>query len=185
MTALPFASPAAFRQPDSLAAIRQLSQLSCKLLACLQSVSYGCTLSAPLHTADSESSCTRSGPLQSVTPALTCQLSCNLTAALHGSLLALAAAGQLSCSLSARLPRSQSSSNCQLRCTPFSPSALLSPSAISKLVAVSQHCCTVSTPSQLCLHYVSPAAICQLSCILSAQLHFFCSRVFCHAVHLL
>ena len=35
-------------------------------------------------------------------------------------------------------------------------------------VAVSQHCCTVSTPLQLCLHYVSPAAVCQLSCNLSA-----------------
>ena len=34
-------------------------------------------------------------------------------------------------------------------------------------VAVSQHCCTVSPPLQLCLNYVSPAAVCQLSCILS------------------
>ena len=35
-------------------------------------------------------------------------------------------------------------------------------------VAVSQHCCTVSTPLQLCLRYVSSAAFCQLSCNLSA-----------------
>ena len=35
-------------------------------------------------------------------------------------------------------------------------------------VAVSQHCCTASTPFQLCLHYVSSAAFCQLSCNLSA-----------------
>ena len=35
-------------------------------------------------------------------------------------------------------------------------------------VAVSQDCCTVSTPLQLCLHYVSSAAFCQLSCNLSA-----------------
>ena len=32
----------------------------------------------------------------------------------------------------------------------------------------SQDCCTVSTPLQLCLHYVSSAAFCQLSCNLSA-----------------
>ena len=45
-------------------------------------------------------------------------------------------------------------------------------------VAVSQHCCTVSTPLQLCLHYVGPPAVCQLSCILSAQLQPICSSVF-------
>ena len=86
-----------------------------------------------------------------------------------GNLLALAAAGQLSCILSARLPHSQSTSNCQLRCTPFSR----------------QHFCTMSTPLQLCLHYVSPAAVCQLGCILSAQQQSICSSIFCHAIHLL
>ncbi len=50
-------------------------------------------------------------------------------------------------------------------------------------VAVSQHCCTLSTPLQPCLHYVSPAAVWQLSCILSAQLQSICSSVFCHAIN--
>ncbi len=53
------------------------------------------------------------------------------------------------------------------------------------LVAVSQHCCTVSPPLQLCLHYVSPAVVCQLGRILSAKLQSICSSVFCHAIHLL
>jgi len=76
------------------------------------------TVSSAAHSqlAISESSCTRSGPLQSVSPALICQLSCNLTFALEVVDLAicqfLAAAGPLSCSLSAWLPRSQSTLNC-------------------------------------------------------------------------
>ena len=66
--------------------------------------------------------------------------------------------------MSARLPRSQSTSNCQLRCTPFSPAAVfqLVCNQLARLQSVS---CTVSPPLQLCLHYVSPAAVCQLSCI--------------------
>ena len=48
-----------------------------------------------------------------------CTSNCRL-----GNLSALAAAGQLSCSFSAWLPRSQSTSGCQLRCTPFSPAAV-------------------------------------------------------------
>ncbi len=48
VTALPFASPAAFRQPDSLVAIRQLSQLSsaanCQLVCSLSAMAAPCQL---------------------------------------------------------------------------------------------------------------------------------------------
>lgn len=42
------------------------------------------------------------------------------------------------------------------------PLQFLSPSAVRL------HCCIASTPFQLCLHYVSSAAFCQLICNLSA-----------------
>ena len=140
VTALPYASPAPCCQPDSLAAVRQLSQLSCKLLARLQSVRYGCK---------------RSGPLQSARLAEQCQPSFDLSAQLrsdrctsNGNRSALAAAGQLSCSLSAWLPHSQSTSHCQVRCTPFSPTAVFQP-VCNQLAR---------------LQSVSTAAQCQLLC---------------------
>ncbi|DBB10556.1 TPA: hypothetical protein ACH3X3_002090 [Trebouxia sp. C0006] len=43
------------------------------------------------------------------------------------NLSALAAADQLSCSVTVRLPRSQSTSKRQLRCTPCSPTAVFQP----------------------------------------------------------
>ena len=132
VTAVSFASPAAFRQPDSLAAIRQLSQLSsaanCQLACSLSAVAAHCHLR-----------CTQPASNQSVqlhifrNPPI-CQPSFDLSAQLQsdictsnwrlGSVSALAVAGQLSCNLSVWLPRSQSTSNCQLRCTPFSPAAV-------------------------------------------------------------
>ncbi len=91
-------------------------------------------------------------------------------AARHGSqstsncplcnLSALAADNQLSCCLSARLPRSQSTQNCQLRCTPFSPAGVFSPSATRWLG------CNLSPPLQLC------PALYKSSGSLSAQLYF-------------
>ncbi len=126
----------AWQQSVSSAATRQLScdvsaQLSCYLKAQLQPINsafisaatgwLSCSLSphlysARLHTvslaahsqrATNESSCTRSGALQPVSPALTCQLSCDLTAALRTVQFAICRLWlQLSCSLSPRLQRS-------------------------------------------------------------------------------
>ena len=76
--------------------------------------------------------CTHSAPLLSVSSALnlsaklqsdSCTLNCPLC-----NLSALAATGQLSCSLSARLPRSQSAQKCQAKVNTFQPRWTFQPS---------------------------------------------------------
>jgi len=77
--------------------------------------------------------------------------------------------------LSARLPRSQSTSNCQLRCTPFSPAAVfqLVCNQLARLQSVSTaaQChllCSSACIMSVQLQSVSSAIFCQLSCNLSA-----------------
>ena len=134
-----------------------------------------------LHTA-SQQSVSPSAHVR--TPAM-CQRSFDMSAQLRsgsctsncrlGNLSALAVAGQLSCSLSAWLPRSQSTSNCQLRCTSSALLHVFSPSAISWL-GCSQSALLHNVTSfaalpcimSVQLRSVSSAVSCQLSCNLSA-----------------
>ena len=69
--------------------------------------------------------------------------------------------------MSARLPRSQSTSKCQLRCTPFSPTAVLQ--AVCNQLARLQ---SVSTAAQCQL-------LCSPACNMSVQLQSGSSAVFC------
>jgi len=77
--------------------------------------------------------------------------------------------------LSARLPRSQSTSNCQLRCTPFSPTAVFQPvcNQLARLQSVStaaqcQLLCSPACIMSVQLQSGSSAVFCQLNCNLSA-----------------
>ncbi len=76
--------------------------------------------------------------------------------------------------------------NCQLRCTPFSPSVcqpVCKLLALRNAVSNAEHCHLVCGSA---LHFVSPAAVCQLSCI---KYSVFCQLRCCNdcssAIHLL
>ena len=138
---------------------------------------YGCTLSARLHTFRTPAICQPSFDLSAQLQSDSCTSNCRF-----GNLSTLAAADQLSCTLSARLPHS----TCQLRCTFFSPAIGFQP--VCNQLARLQSVGTAAQCHLLCssaLHFVSPATAWQLSCILAAQLQSICSSVFCHAIHLL
>ena len=142
------------------------------------SAQLSCYMSAPLHTArqPSVSLATIVQAPQSVSSAWTCHLSCNVKAALRTVIFGSNWSTKPSCHIPSQLKVSAEVHTFQPRC-----SFLARLQSVGK-VAVSQHCCTASTPLQLCLHHVSSAAFCQLSCMLSAQLQCYCSSVFCQAM---
>ena len=123
----------------------------------------GRNVSSAAHSqaAISESNHNRSGSTKSVSSALTCQLSCNVKSALQTviwlRLVSWAAVWQLGCHIPSQLKVSAEVHTFQPCC-----SFTVCLQSFAE-VAVSQHCCTVSPPLQLCLNYVSPFAVCQLS----------------------
>ena len=103
-----------------------------------------------------------------------------------GTFSALAAVGQLSCNFSAWLPCCQSTSNCQLRCTPFSPAAVFQPvcNQLARLESVSTaaQCyilCSSVSITTVQLQSASSAVSCQLSCKLSALVYFVMHLICC------
>ena len=130
------------------------------------------TVSSAAHSQPtiSEFSCTHSGPLQSVSPSLTCQLSCNLTAALQSFDLAI-------CRLWLQLV--SWAAVCQLGChvpslhQPISSGTHLSaPLQIFSSSAISWLGCSQSALLHSVTSFAALPALCQSSCSLSAQLYF-------------
>ena len=148
-------------------------------------------MSAPLHTARQQSvslgaiihirfykqSVSLAANVQA--PALTCQPSCTVKAALQTVIFGCNWSAKLQFGIPSQIKVLAEVHTFQPCC-----SFAVRLQSVGK-VAVSQHCCTVSPPLQLCLNYVSPAAVCQLSCMLSAQLQSCCSSVFCPVNYLL